>query len=109
LTGHLRLDVPDIWAIVYGFVLLMGYGTTLLMTVLGLRRRQRLRWLGAQLFLPIYWLLMAVATLRAVLELIHQPFYWFKSPHRPEGPGRLQREIIPKPGIRPMRDIIRLS
>jgi cellulose synthase/poly-beta-1,6-N-acetylglucosamine synthase-like glycosyltransferase len=109
LTGHLRLDVPDIWAIVYGAVLLMGYGTTFLMTLLGLRRRQRMRWWGAQLFLPIYWLLMAVATVRAALELIHQPFYWFKSPHRPEGPVRAQREIVPKPGIRPMRDIIRLS
>ena len=109
LTGHLRLDVPDIWAIVYGAVLLMGYGTTFLMTLLGLRRRQRMRWWGAQLFLPIYWLLMAVATVRAALELIHQPFYWFKSPHRPEGPVRAQRQTVPKPGVRPMRDIIRLS
>lgn len=109
LTGHLRLDVPDIWAIVYGFVLVMGYGTILLTTVLGLRRRRRLRWLGAQLFLPIYWLLMAAATLRAAMELIHQPFYWFKSPHRPESPARPQRDVGPKPGRQPMRDIIRLS
>ncbi len=48
------------------------------------RRRVGYRWI----FLPIYWLAMSYAAWRAILELARKPFYWAKTPHRPdEEPG----------------------
>ncbi|QQR36022.1 glycosyltransferase [Devosia oryziradicis] len=73
----------DVWSAFYIAVLALGYGSALAMTVLGLLRLGRMALLPAQAGLPVYWLLMGYATLRAAIELLWRPFYWFKSPHRP--------------------------
>ena len=78
------------WSALYGGFLALGYGSAAAQTVLGLKRIGHLDLLANQILLPIYWLLMAVATVQAMIELLGQPFYWFKSPHapvEPEGPG----------------------
>ena len=73
------------WTLFYLAVLAFGYGSTLAMTALGLSRLNRLDLLPAQLLLlPLYWLLIGFATIRAAHDLMMRPFYWFKSPHRPE-------------------------
>jgi len=72
-----------IWTVFYIAVLLLGYGSALAMTALGLQRLGRTRLLPAQWLLPAYWLLIGLATIRAAHELLTRPFYWFKSPHRP--------------------------
>jgi hypothetical protein len=64
-------------------VLLAGYGSAFAVTLLGIVRQGSLHLLCIQALLPIYWLLMSWATLRALRELAVQPFYWFKSPHEP--------------------------
>jgi cellulose synthase/poly-beta-1,6-N-acetylglucosamine synthase-like glycosyltransferase len=69
-------------------VLALGYGAALAMTMRGLVKLGRREWLAVQLLLPLYWLLMGIATLRAARELLARPFYWFKSPHRPAGQDR---------------------
>lgn len=74
------------WSALYGGFLALGYGSAAALTALGLKRVGRLDLLANQILLPIYWLLMAVATVQAMIELLGQPFYWFKSPHAPVEP-----------------------
>jgi cellulose synthase/poly-beta-1,6-N-acetylglucosamine synthase-like glycosyltransferase len=73
----------DVWTAFYIAVLGLGYGSALAVTVMGLLRLGKPGLLPAQILLPVYWLLMGCATLRAAHELLRRPFYWFKSPHRP--------------------------
>jgi cellulose synthase/poly-beta-1,6-N-acetylglucosamine synthase-like glycosyltransferase len=73
-----------IWTVFYLAVLVLGYGSALAMTVLGLLRLDRRDLLPIQVLLPAYWLLIGFSTILAARELIVRPFYWFKSPHRPE-------------------------
>jgi cellulose synthase/poly-beta-1,6-N-acetylglucosamine synthase-like glycosyltransferase len=72
-----------IWTVFYYAVLGLGYGSALLMTSVGLLRQRRPHLLAVQLLLPVYWILMSLATVFAAWELLSKPFYWFKSPHRP--------------------------
>lgn len=71
------------WSAFYFFVLLLGYGSAFAMTGLGLWRQRRANLIPASLLLPVYWLLIALATVKALKELLVRPFYWFKSPHQP--------------------------
>lgn len=71
------------WTMFYLAVQVLGYGSALAMTVLGLVRVQKLGLLASQLLLPFYWLLIGFATIRAAHDLVVRPFYWFKSPHQP--------------------------
>lgn len=77
-----------IWTTLYLAMLALGYGTALAMTARGLKRLQRTSLLAAQILLPVYWLLIGFATIRAAHDLMVRPFYWFKSPHRPEADTR---------------------
>lgn len=56
-------------------------------TLVHSRRHDHL--LVAALTVPAYWLLIAVATVRAAVQLITDPFYWEKTQHgigtHPEG------------------------
>jgi hypothetical protein len=63
------------------FNLAAGYAAmaTLASATLALRGRQALT---AYLYLlPLYWLLMALACLRAGVELVARPHHWNKTPH----------------------------
>jgi len=71
------------WTMFYLAVQVLGYGSALAMTGLGLVRVRKLRLLANQLLLPFYWLLIGFATIRAAHDLVVRPFYWFKSPHQP--------------------------
>ena len=59
---------------------------------LRLELREPKRQLFALATLPFYWLLMSVACLAAIWQLVRQPHYWAKTPHRgrargPDGSG----------------------
>lgn len=73
----------SLWTVFYLAMLGMGYGSAWATTMLGLKRLGRLKLWRAQLWLPAYWFLLGVATFRGLCELVADPFYWFKSPHRP--------------------------
>ena len=83
LRGQALFDGSG-WAGVYGGIMLLGYASTFAMTIAGLARSQP-AWTCccSNCCCPLYWLLMAVATLRALRELALRPFHWFKSPHAP--------------------------
>ena len=83
------------WATLYLAMLALGYGSAWAMTARGLKRLKRTSLLPAQLLLPVYWLLIGFATIRAAHDLMVRPFYWFKSPHRPETDNKPQPD---KPG-----------
>jgi hypothetical protein len=72
----------------YLAVLGLGYGSTLALTALGLYRLRLLELAPQQFWLPLYWMLIGFATVRAVRELVLRPFYWFKSPHQPRAARR---------------------
>src|SRR5690606_1938926 len=69
--------------IFYLAILALGYGSSLAMTALGLYRLGAMHLLARQVWLPVYWLLIGIATIRAVRDLVLRPFYWFKTPHQP--------------------------
>jgi cellulose synthase/poly-beta-1,6-N-acetylglucosamine synthase-like glycosyltransferase len=70
------------WASLNLNLLCFGYASSLALTLVGLHRQRRYRLFALQLLLPFYWLLLAVATLRALHELLDRPFYWAKTEHR---------------------------
>ncbi|SEQ54700.1 Glycosyltransferase, catalytic subunit of cellulose synthase and poly-beta-1,6-N-acetylglucosamine synthase [Devosia sp. YR412] len=83
----------SLWTVFYLAMLALGYGSALAMTVRGLTRLGHLHLLSRQVFLPLYWLLIGLATLRALRELVYKPFYWFKTPHQPAVPALAARRI----------------
>ena len=93
LQGHALLD-SSIWTVSYLAMLGVGYGSAMVITMLGLRRLGGYHLLLRQLLLPFYWVLIGVATIRAVRDLLLRPFYWFKSPHQPAtGPIRSTHDL----------------
>jgi hypothetical protein len=70
------------WASLNLDLLCFGYASSLALTLVGLHRQRRYRLFVLQLLLPFYWLLLAMATLRALHELLDRPFYWAKTEHR---------------------------
>lgn len=70
------------WTLLYPAMFLAGYAAAIAQTIVG---TYRLGWRPnflAQLLLPGYWLLISIATVRAMYELVEKPFYWAKTPHR---------------------------
>jgi hypothetical protein len=63
------------------FNLAAGYLAVALLTERALALRGRSRELPALIGLPVYWLLMAVACVRALFQLVVKPHLWEKTPH----------------------------
>ncbi|MEW6257329.1 MAG: glycosyltransferase [Pseudomonadota bacterium] len=61
--------------------LLIGYAATLLVSLVGLRRRKRLGEAWILLTLPLYWILQSVAVWRALIDLVRDPYRWDKTEH----------------------------
>ena len=80
----------DLWDWLYFFVLIVGYGGAFGIALAGLARQGKLELAVFQLLLPIYWLLHAVAALRAAVELITRPYFWSKTRH---GETRMVRVV----------------
>ncbi|MDB5528233.1 MAG: glycosyltransferase [Devosia sp.] len=89
------------WASLNLGLLCFGYASSLALTLVGLHRQRRYRLFALQLLLPFYWLLLAVATLRALHELLDRPFYWAKTEHRVRktGAGAARGRIIKTGGV----------
>ena len=71
------------------FNLFAGYTAmaALAMRTLELRGNGRDAW--ALVLLPVYWLLMSLASYRALAQLVTRPHKWEKTPHRGRAIGRL--------------------
>ncbi|HTJ59466.1 MAG TPA: glycosyltransferase family 2 protein [Devosiaceae bacterium] len=71
-------------------VLVLGYGGAFAAVFAGLLRLGQRRLLAVQLLLPLYWMLQAVATIRAGHELLVRPHFWAKTKH---GLTKLERSV----------------
>ncbi|AVO46291.1 glycosyltransferase [Phreatobacter cathodiphilus] len=72
---------PPSWMGPGGAVFLVGYGGSMAYKAAGLLRAGRpglLPWLP---LLPLVWIAMGLAALKAVGDLWHRPFHWEKTPH----------------------------
>jgi hypothetical protein len=76
--GH---GIRTVWDAGYIGILVLGYGAAFVLTVAGLMRARKAALIPYQLLLPIYWLLHAIATVRAAYELLTRPYFWAKTPH----------------------------
>lgn len=65
------------WAIVFG----LGYVGSIAYKTAGLARADRLRLAPWLLLLPLAWIAMGLAALRAVVDLWRRPFHWEKTEH----------------------------
>jgi glycosyltransferase XagB len=84
-------------ASVFAAALLLGYISTIVLDMIGLRRRRLLGHSWALLLTPLYWFLLSIAAWRALLQLLYDPQRWDKTEHglartsRLFGAGNLQR------------------
>jgi hypothetical protein len=69
-------------AILHAANMAMGFGAVLWLALLGVRRRGARGYLGALVWLPAYWLLISLATARALVQLAGAPHLWEKTEHR---------------------------
>lgn len=83
LTGNLDLTRLDLWSASCLCVFALGYGIAFAIHILGLVRTGQARLIPWQALLPIYWIAVAWATLRALIDLTTKPYHWIKTAHRP--------------------------
>lgn len=63
------------WMAFAAISLAIGYGGPVVLAIAGLRRLGSSQ-AGTQLLLPVYWLLHAVAVIKAAVQLLRQPYFW---------------------------------
>lgn len=90
VLGPSLFRLADIWDVLYLAVLIVGYGGAFGIAIAGLWRQGRLDLAVYQVLLPVYWLLHAVAAVRATIELLVRPYHWNKTRH---GETRLNRQV----------------
>ena len=66
---------------IFATSLLSGYASTILLDLIGLRRRRLLRHAWVLLLTPLHWLLLSLAAWRALFQLISDPQHWEKTEH----------------------------
>ncbi len=64
------------------FNLFAGYTAMATLATRTLELRGHERWARALVLLPVYWLMMSVASYRALVQLVFRPHKWEKTPHR---------------------------
>lgn len=83
LAGHTELLRLDLWSASCLSVFALGYGIAFAIQILGLVRTGQIGLIAWQILLPVYWIAIAWATLRALVDLTLKPFHWIKTVHRP--------------------------
>lgn len=69
------------WAGPWAIVFALGYVGSIAYKTVGLARAGRLRLAPWLLLLPLAWIAMGLAALRAVVDLWRRPFHWEKTEH----------------------------
>ncbi len=80
--GEPLMDSDGLWSWACLIALGIGSGSAIVVNMAGLVRQRRFALLAIQLSLPLYWLLVAWATIRALYALARSPFDWAKTTHR---------------------------
>jgi hypothetical protein len=89
--------VTSLWVLVFGrdaiggyppfllammsFNFLVGNGLMIYLNLLAVYKRQYYQLVPFALLNPIYWCFHAVASYKAVIQLVTKPFYWEKTTH----------------------------
>lgn len=81
MSGQFIVPLAEGWFFACVVVLALGQSVAIGTNVLGLWRTGQRQLTLPQLLLPLYWLLVGVAAVFAILEFAHKPFHWFKTPH----------------------------
>ncbi len=87
--GVALFAMPKAWAAhtmshvapVFAVTLLSGYASTVVVDLIGLRRRRMLAHAWVLVLTPIYWFLLSLAAWRAVFQLLDDPQRWEKTEH----------------------------
>jgi len=66
---------------IFAASLLSGYGSTIVLDVIGLRRRRLLGHAWVLILTPLHWLLLSLAAWRALFQLLDDPQRWEKTEH----------------------------
>jgi cellulose synthase/poly-beta-1,6-N-acetylglucosamine synthase-like glycosyltransferase len=93
--------------------LLSGYTSTILLDVIGLRRRGLLKQAWVLLLTPLHWFLLSLAAWRALFQLLYDPQRWEKTEHglartsraaglHPTAPVHREDRLPPRPKRRPV-------
>ena len=81
--------------------LAMGYAAFIGVSLIGLFRRGLLGCAWALLLLPIYWMLLSIASWRALYQLVIDPHHWEKTEHGLARTSRLAGAMAPQRSFRP--------
>ena len=88
-----RPDMPLEQAWPFLAVFVIGNSAAFLVNLVGLVRRRMAYLWASQLLLPLYWLLVAIATVRAAGQFLRRPDYWAKTPHQPSHPPVVRERL----------------
>jgi hypothetical protein len=83
------------------FNLVGGYMAMALLAERALTLRDRRAAIQGIMLLPAYWLLMSLATYRALIDLALRPHHWEKTPHRRHVDGG-RSSVAPAPRMNPV-------
>lgn len=83
LFGYSIINFPlPYWLEIFGLVnLIFGNGIYMLTHALGLIKIKKYQHLWLVLFLPLYWVLLSVASYRAIWQIFKNPYFWEKTAH----------------------------
>ena len=79
---------------VFFVTLLAGYASTVVLDLVGLRRRGLLAHGWVLLLTPLYWFLLSLAAWRALFQLLFAPQLWEKTEHGLAKNSRLAKEVV---------------
>ncbi|MGH7248649.1 MAG: hypothetical protein ACREH9_11140, partial [Pseudomonadota bacterium] len=65
----------------FAATLLAGYASTIVLDLVGLRRRRLLAHAWVLVLTPLHWILLSIAAWRALLQLLYDPQRWEKTEH----------------------------
>jgi glycosyltransferase XagB len=79
------------------FVWIIGNLSVVYLSVVTVRTMRRPEFLWAALLSPLYWVLMSIAALRAVLQLVTDPWHWEKTTHGLADPAAQRAAALARP------------
>jgi len=110
--GYAVFVSPDIWTgaavsramPVFAATLVSGYASTIVLGIIGLRRRGLLRLAWVLVLTPLYWFVLSLAAWRALFQLLLAPQRWEKTEHGKAKTSRLrelrQSYVNPRVAVR---------
>jgi cellulose synthase/poly-beta-1,6-N-acetylglucosamine synthase-like glycosyltransferase len=85
--------------------LVSGYASTVLLDVIGLRRRGLLRNAWVLIWTPLHWFLLSLAAWRAFFQLLYAPQRWEKTEHGLARTSRRAKSRSTRTRVRPRQKV----